>query len=90
MDSIENTGEVALDWAGLLLCCLLLGGDYDTGISGISPAVAHALALEGFGTDLVDILESFTGGELNRKLAIWCNSVHQELHTNSQGRLGRR
>ncbi|KAF7371838.1 hypothetical protein MVEN_00040600 [Mycena venus] len=90
MDSIENTDGVSLDRAGLLLCCLLLGGDYDTGISGIGPAVAHALALEGFGADLVDIVESFAGSELTQRLAIWRNSVRQELRSNSHGRLGRR
>ncbi|KAJ7263203.1 PIN domain-like protein [Mycena haematopus] len=89
-DSIENTEGVSLDRAGLLLCVLLLGGDYDMGIPGVGPTIAHALALLGFGRDLVHIVQSFVGAQLDQQLLRWRNAVREELCTNSRGRLGQR
>ncbi|KAJ7046885.1 hypothetical protein C8F04DRAFT_1387408 [Mycena alexandri] len=89
-DCIENTDGVCLDRAGLLLCVLLLGGDYDAGVPGVGPTTAHVLALLGFGRDLVNILDSFTGAQLDRQLIGWRNTVREELCTNSRGRLGQR
>ncbi|KAJ7835255.1 PIN domain-like protein [Mycena olivaceomarginata] len=89
-DSIENTDCVRLDQAGLLLCILLLGGDYDTGVPGVGPTVAHVLARLGFGRDLVNIMTSHAGQELDHKLAAWRNALREELHTNSRGGLGKR
>ncbi|KAF8201965.1 PIN domain-like protein [Mycena galopus ATCC 62051] len=87
LEAIENTVEVSLDKAGLLLCALLLGGDYDIGVSGIGPVVAQALAAAGFGQDLVNILESFAGHALDERLAAWRDAIREELRTNSCGRL---
>ncbi|KAJ7926483.1 PIN domain-like protein, partial [Mycena leptocephala] len=88
--SIKNTDVVSLDQDGLILCALLLGGDYDSGVAGAGVTVAHALAAEGFGKDLVTILKSFRGAELGRRLTVWRNSLRQELRTNSSGRLAKR
>ncbi|KAF8130927.1 PIN domain-like protein, partial [Mycena galopus ATCC 62051] len=74
LEAIENTIEVSLDKAGFLLCALLLGGDYDTG----------------FGQDLVNILESFTGDALDERLATWRDAIREELRTNSCRRLKKR
>ncbi|KAJ7877584.1 hypothetical protein B0H14DRAFT_2260557, partial [Mycena olivaceomarginata] len=57
---------------------------------GIGPTVAHALAVMGFGQDLVNILEYFTGAQLDRQLVGWRNAVREELRTNSRGRLSKR
>ncbi|KAJ7939092.1 hypothetical protein B0H13DRAFT_1587263, partial [Mycena leptocephala] len=57
---------------------------------GAGITVAHALAAEGFGKDLVAILKSFPGAELGRLLTVWCNGLRQELRTNSSGRLAKR
>ncbi|KAJ6534239.1 PIN domain-like protein, partial [Mycena capillaripes] len=89
-ESIENTDAVSLDQDGLFFCALLLGGDYDSGIAGAGITVAHALAAEGFGKDLVAILKSFRGAELGHRLTVWCNRLRQELRTNSSGRLAKR
>ncbi|KAJ6485084.1 PIN domain-like protein, partial [Mycena vitilis] len=89
-EAIENTESVLLTRDGLLLCALLLGGDYDAGIPGAGIAIAHALAVQGFGEDLVRILESFQGSDLDRPLAIWRDNLRQELRSNSYGHLGKR
>ncbi|KAJ7906134.1 XPG I-region-domain-containing protein [Mycena leptocephala] len=89
-ESIKNTDAVSLDQDGLILCALLLGGDYDSGVAGAGVTVAHALAAEGFGKDLVTILKSFQGAELGRRLTVWRNSLRQELRTNSSGHLAKR
>ncbi|KAJ6542555.1 PIN domain-like protein, partial [Mycena capillaripes] len=87
-ESIENTDAVSLDQDGLFFCALLLGGDYDSGIAGAGITVAHALAAEGFGKDLVAILKSFRGAELSRRLTVWRNRLQQELRTNSLLKFG--
>ncbi|KAJ7098522.1 PIN domain-like protein, partial [Mycena belliarum] len=86
-DAIENSESVALDKEGLLLCALLLGGDYHPGIPGVGMIIAHALARQHFGHDLVNILRNFTGSRLNSQLVIWRDSLCQELRTNSSGLL---
>ncbi|KAJ7610446.1 PIN domain-like protein [Roridomyces roridus] len=53
-DAIQHTPGVSLDRDGLLLCALLLGGDYDDGLPGFGPKIAHALAACGFGRELLD------------------------------------
>ncbi|KAJ7629822.1 PIN domain-like protein, partial [Mycena rosella] len=88
-DTIEDIDGVSLDKDGLFLCALLLGGDYDPGISGAGPTIAHALARQGFGRKLVNILQSFHGPQLDQRLAAWRNSLRQELRTNSSGFLGK-
>ncbi|KAJ7755955.1 PIN domain-like protein, partial [Mycena metata] len=87
MDSIENTDSVSLDKAGLILCALLLGGDYHSGIPGVGPNIAHAIAALGFGTDLVDILVC---QETEGPLVLWRGRLREELRTNSSGRLSKR
>ncbi|KAJ7083847.1 PIN domain-like protein [Mycena crocata] len=90
LDSFENSEGVALDRDGLFLCALLLGGDYDPGISGIGAKIAHALALLGFGRRLCNILKSSADFERIQDLNVWRTDLRQELRTNSSGRLGRR
>ncbi|KAJ7184123.1 PIN domain-like protein, partial [Mycena filopes] len=90
MDSIENTDSVSLDKAGLILCALLLGGDYDSGVAGVGQTIAHALAALGFGAELVNIVSSFDDRAAEPFLASWQDAVRQELRTNSSGTLGRR
>ncbi|KAK7059553.1 hypothetical protein R3P38DRAFT_3522772 [Favolaschia claudopus] len=90
MDSIENTASVSLDQAGLLLCALLLGGDYAAGVTGIGPATAQVLARQGFGQELVNIMTSYVGDERLQKLAIWRVTLRSELRTNSSGQLAKR
>ncbi|KAJ7919447.1 hypothetical protein B0H13DRAFT_2320430 [Mycena leptocephala] len=64
-ESIKNTDAVALDQDGLILCALLLGGDYDSGVTGAGVAVARALAAADFGKDLVTVLKNFRGSDKN-------------------------
>lgn len=78
---------MSLDRAGLLLCALLLGGDYEAGISGVGPTIAHALARLGFGQDLLNILRSFHGHELDKYLTGWRDALRDELRTNASGLL---
>ncbi|KAJ6454078.1 PIN domain-like protein [Mycena vitilis] len=85
IESIENTESVSLDKNGLILCALLLGGDYAPGISGVGP-----IAALGFGRDLAHILQSFQSAELTRQLATWRNALREELRTNSSRRLDKR
>ncbi|KAJ7864359.1 PIN domain-like protein, partial [Mycena leptocephala] len=87
LDSIQNTDTVSLDRAGLLLCALLLGGDYEAGISGVGPTIAHVLARLGFGQDLLNILRSFHGHELDKYLTGWRDALRDELRTNASGLL---
>ncbi|KAJ7679311.1 PIN domain-like protein, partial [Mycena polygramma] len=89
-DSIENTETVQLTRDGLLLCALLLGGDYHSGIPGAGIAIACALAAHGFGEQLVHIMNSFQGSDLSRHLSTWRNELRLELRTNSSGHLSRR
>lgn len=74
----------------IFLCALLLGGDYDSGIPGVGITIARALAIHGFGRELVEILRSFAGSELSRHLTHWRNSLRQELRSNSSGLLEKR
>ncbi|KAK7059342.1 hypothetical protein R3P38DRAFT_3384318 [Favolaschia claudopus] len=90
MDSIEHTTTVGLDQAGLLLCALLLGGDYAPGVTGIGPATARALAQQGFGRDLVRIMNLSVGSQRLKNLAVWRTALRGELRTNSSGRLAKR
>ncbi|KAJ7152226.1 PIN domain-like protein, partial [Mycena crocata] len=91
MDSIQRTLGVNMDKDGLLLCALLIGGDYDTvGIRELGPTIAHALATLGFGQELVQILRSFRDAELQQHLTRWRDALRWELRTNSAGRLGKR
>ncbi|KAJ7168721.1 PIN domain-like protein [Mycena filopes] len=71
IDAIENTDTVLLDRAGLILCALLLGGDYGSGVPGIGEHIAHGLAAGGFGTDLVNILKTSESAERAEHLAGW-------------------
>jgi Holliday junction resolvase YEN1 len=89
-ESIENTETVSLDQDGFLLCAFLLGGDYDSGVWGAGVTIAHALATQGFGNTLVDILKSYGGTEHSRRLAIWRNNLRHELRTNASGSLPKR
>ncbi|KAF8166945.1 hypothetical protein K438DRAFT_2025002 [Mycena galopus ATCC 62051] len=89
-ESIENTDSVSLNRDGMILCVLLLGGDYGPGISGIGPAIAHALAIHGFGHELTHILRHSRGPALHHHLSLWRNSLRQELRTNSARRLEKR
>ncbi|KAJ7830401.1 PIN domain-like protein, partial [Mycena leptocephala] len=89
-ESIKNTDAVALDQDGLILCALLLGGDYDSGVTGAGVAVARALAAADFGKDLVTVLKNFRGAERGRRLTVWRNRLRQELRTNSSGHLAKR
>ncbi|KAK6991492.1 hypothetical protein R3P38DRAFT_3438736, partial [Favolaschia claudopus] len=90
MDSIEHTTSVGLDQAGLVLCALLLGGDYAAGVTGIGPATARALARQGFGRDLVRIMNLSVGDKRLENLAAWRTALRGELRTNSSGELSKR
>ncbi|KAJ7643642.1 PIN domain-like protein, partial [Roridomyces roridus] len=89
-DAIQHTPGVSLDRDGLLLCALLLGGDYDDGLPGFGPKIAHALAACGFGRELVHLLESFTGVTLAQRLGDWRNELRIELETNRSRQLDSR
>ncbi|KAK7014508.1 hypothetical protein R3P38DRAFT_3277089 [Favolaschia claudopus] len=90
MDSIEHTATVGLDQAGLLLCALLLGGDYAPGVTGIGPATARALARQGFGRELVRIMNLSVGNKRLKNLAVWRTALRGELRTNSSSMLAKR
>ncbi|KAJ7255531.1 PIN domain-like protein, partial [Mycena haematopus] len=84
-DAIESSEQVSLDKDGLLLCALLLGGDYDPGLPGVGPKVARALAVLGFGRNLVNIMRSFKGRDLDLQLNQWRDTLQQELRENQSG-----
>ncbi|KAJ7934436.1 PIN domain-like protein [Mycena leptocephala] len=88
-ESIENTAAVSLYRDGLILCALLLGGDYDSGLTGAGITISQALSAAGFGKDLIDILKAFKGTDLDGRLTVWRNKLRNELRTNSSGRLPR-
>ncbi|KAJ7755459.1 PIN domain-like protein [Mycena metata] len=87
-EAIERA--MSLDEGGLLLCALVLGGDYDDGLKGAGPMVAHGLANAGFGGDLINILRSLKGSQLRDHLNAWRVKLRQELRTNSSGKLSKR
>ncbi|KAJ7609665.1 PIN domain-like protein, partial [Roridomyces roridus] len=89
-NAIQYTQGVSLDRDGLLLCALLLGGDYDDGLPGFGPKIARALAACGFGRELVNILNSFTGVTLAQRLGDWRNELQIELETNRSRQLDSR
>ncbi|KAJ7725790.1 PIN domain-like protein [Mycena metata] len=76
-EAIERA--MSLDEGGLLLCALVLGGDYDDGLKGAGPMVAHGLANAGFGGDLINILRSLKGSQLRDHLNAWRVKLRQEL-----------
>ena len=86
-ESIENTDDVSLDKDGLLLCALLLGGDYGKGIAGAGKKISQALAAIGLGRSLARILRSFNGPSLDYHLAQWRTSLGRELRTMQQSKL---
>ncbi|KAJ7462509.1 hypothetical protein FB451DRAFT_1404301 [Mycena latifolia] len=90
LQSIETMNSVSLDRDGLFLCALLLGGDYDSGIDGVGPRIARALAVSGFGHQLVNILRSFEDPQRTQHLNVWCDALREELRTNSSGNLVKR
>lgn len=82
---------VYLDEDGLLLFALLVGGDYDRGISQCGHKIAHGLARCGFGRELRQILTtSDHADELENTLAAWRTALKRELTTNSSGFLDKR
>ncbi|KAJ7620057.1 PIN domain-like protein, partial [Roridomyces roridus] len=86
MDAIKNS--VDLTRGGLLLCVLLLGGDYDKGFRGVGPTIAYPLARL-FGPLLLHYWMDFTGEERSRKLASWRAVVGWELQRNPRGEFPR-
>ncbi|KAJ6455557.1 hypothetical protein C8R47DRAFT_1228159 [Mycena vitilis] len=87
-ESIES-GPLSLNEDGLLLFALLVGGDYDTGISNCGPAIAHGLARTGLGRKL---RQALTASDASRpfQLAAWREALKLELRTNSSGLLPKR
>ncbi|KAJ6488300.1 PIN domain-like protein, partial [Mycena vitilis] len=87
-ESIES-GPLSLNEDGLLLFALLVGGDYDTGISNCGPAIAHGLARTGLGRKL---RQALTASDTSRpfQLAAWREALKLELRTNSSGLLPKR
>ncbi|KAJ7226355.1 hypothetical protein B0H12DRAFT_971433, partial [Mycena haematopus] len=57
---------------------------------GAGPTIAHGLASLGFGRELVGIIKSFQGLELNQHLDTWRDALRHELRTNSAHRLHHR
>jgi Holliday junction resolvase YEN1 len=78
----------------MLLFVLLNGGDYSSGIPGFGSIVSHALAkktaMTDFGYELLTIVTTFTGYDLDHRLDSWRNSLRTELRTNTSGQLGKR
>ncbi|KAJ7639046.1 PIN domain-like protein [Roridomyces roridus] len=84
-----HTGRISRPrW--LIALRLLLGGDYDDGLPGFGPKIARALAACGFGRELVNILNSFTGVTLAQRLGDWRNELQIELETNRSRQLDSR
>lgn len=73
-----------------MLFALLVGGDYDSGVVGCGPTVAHGLAKCGFGDKLMDALLRLSGTNLRKFLDTWRGEIREELCTNAAGILGRR
>ncbi|KAJ7493957.1 PIN domain-like protein, partial [Mycena latifolia] len=85
-----SSHPLSLDEDALLLVALLVGGDYDRGLSKCGPKIAHALARCGFGRDLRRILTSFVGAQQAQQLTTWRAALKAELISNSSGLLDTR
>ncbi|KAJ7771089.1 PIN domain-like protein [Mycena maculata] len=90
-EHIESSG-IQLSKGGLLLYVLLAGGDYNPGVTGCGPTIAHALSKNSvnLGTQLLTILSTYTGAKLETRLDRWRDVLRSELQTNASGQLTKR
>ncbi|GJE95923.1 PIN-like domain-containing protein [Phanerochaete sordida] len=88
-DRIASHPNIGLTRGGMVLIALLSGGDYDSGVKGLGPKIAHGLARCGFGDRL---LSAYRMGEAEFKafLPQWRNELNSELCTNASGMLPHR
>ena len=82
--------EINLTHGGLILIALLSGGDYQAGLSGCGPKVAHGLAKCDFGDNLLSAVRTQSRENLQEYLIGWRRDLAEELRTNSRGILGRK
>ncbi|KAL0957450.1 hypothetical protein HGRIS_001247 [Hohenbuehelia grisea] len=81
---------ISLTEGGVLLFALLSGGDYHSGITGIGPSIAHALAKSGLGDGLLHAFKTLSPTELDEYIVTWRESLRLELCTDNSGFLGQR
>ncbi|KAF9540597.1 hypothetical protein CPC08DRAFT_804555 [Agrocybe pediades] len=75
---------LSLSFGGLVLYCVLSGGDYNqSGVKGVGPTIAAGLGRSDIGDTLLAAIER--GEDLD--IAWLQNSIRQELKTNSQKKL---
>lgn len=75
--------DVGLSQGGLLLIALMAGGDYTDGVSGCGRAIAHGLAMCGFGDSLYEACNALDGLERRHFISNWLVGLCEELRTNS-------
>ncbi|EKM54091.1 uncharacterized protein PHACADRAFT_185071 [Phanerochaete carnosa HHB-10118-sp] len=85
-DRIGSHPNIGLTRGGMVLIALLSGGDYDNGVKGLGPKIAHGLARCGFGDRL---LTAYRTGEAHFRayLPRWRDELNTELRTNASGML---
>ncbi|KAI1784256.1 hypothetical protein LXA43DRAFT_976766 [Ganoderma leucocontextum] len=91
-DEIQRHPDVRLTRGGLVLFALMSGGDYDEGLFRCGPSMAHAMARQQFGDDLLAAYEQHRGGG-GPAFVLWLEQWRQALQTairaNSQGLMAR-
>ncbi|KDR71016.1 hypothetical protein GALMADRAFT_214050 [Galerina marginata CBS 339.88] len=89
-DFIEHTNDVPLSRGGILLLALTLGGDYDSGIEGCGPAIAHGLARCGFGDLLLEAGQTLDEDAFELFRQKWLQDFKNEFTMNTKGCLSTR
>ncbi|KAM5535096.1 hypothetical protein V8D89_011182 [Ganoderma adspersum] len=90
-DEIQRHPDVKLTRGGLILFALMSGGDYDDGLFRCGLSMAHAMARQRFGDDLIAAYEQH-GGE-GPRFVLWLEQRRRALQTairaNSGGLMAR-
>ncbi|KAF7979888.1 hypothetical protein HWV62_40677 [Athelia sp. TMB] len=89
-ESIRTHPQVRLTQGGMVLIALLAGGDYGKGVEKCGKDIAYAMALCGFGEQLVSLYDRRKREDIYPALANWRRAVNEELHTNSRKHMKQR
>ncbi|KAL4921958.1 hypothetical protein BDW62DRAFT_173750 [Aspergillus aurantiobrunneus] len=80
-----DSSNVKLDRPGMILFAMLSGGDYlPSGVPKCGSKLAAEIAKAGFGSDLLEVLET-DGNELDVRLNEWRERLQYELEENESG-----
>ncbi|KAM5535093.1 hypothetical protein V8D89_011179 [Ganoderma adspersum] len=91
-DAIQRHPDVKLTRGGLILFALMSGGDYDDGLFRCGPSMAHAMARQHFGDNLVAAYEQHGGAESPHFvlwLEQWRSALQTAIRANSAGLMAR-